>query len=101
MCYRNPLGKYFNIELKSIVAQHENLATKGIFGVRVPLQFVFSFRLNQYNPRDFFTDQNFNTFQRFWYKMCYHNPLGKYFNIELKSIVAQQENLAAKGIFGV
>ena len=38
MCYHNPLGKYFNIELKSIVAQHENLATKGIFGVGVHLQ---------------------------------------------------------------
>jgi len=48
---------YCNIELKSIVAQQENLAAKGIFGVRVPLQFLFSFRLNKNNPRDFFTDQ--------------------------------------------
>jgi len=46
-----------NIELKSIVAQHENLAAKGIFGVRVPLQFYISFPLNKNNPRDFFTDQ--------------------------------------------
>jgi len=53
----NPLGKYFNIELKSIVAQHENLAAKGIFGVRVPLRLFFSFRSNKNNPRDFFTDQ--------------------------------------------
>jgi len=43
--------------LKSIVAQHENLAAKGIFGVRVPLRFFFSFRLNKNNPRDLFTDQ--------------------------------------------
>ena len=49
--------KYFNIELKSTVAQHENLAAKGIIGVRVPLRFFFSFRLNKNNPRDFFTDQ--------------------------------------------
>jgi len=34
-----------------------NLAAKGIFGVRVPLQFFFSFRLNKNNPGDFFTDQ--------------------------------------------
>jgi len=57
MCYHNPLGKYFNIELTSIVEQHENLAAKGIFGVRVPLPFFISFRLNKNNPRDFFTDQ--------------------------------------------
>jgi len=50
-------GKYFNIELKSIVAQHENLAAKDIFGIRVPLRIFFSFRLNKNNPRDFFTDQ--------------------------------------------
>jgi len=37
MYHNNPLGKYFNIELKSIVWQHDNLAAKGIFGVRVPL----------------------------------------------------------------
>ena len=43
----NPLGKYFNIELKSIVAQYENLAAKGIFGVRVPQRFFFSFRLTK------------------------------------------------------
>ena len=65
MCDHNPLGKYFNIELKSIVPQQENLATKGIFGVRVPLQFFISFRLNKNNPRDFFTDQEFDKFQRF------------------------------------
>jgi len=53
MCYRNPLGKYFNIELKSIVAQHENLAAKDIFGVGVPLQFFVSFRLNKNNPAIF------------------------------------------------
>jgi len=47
------MGKYFNIELKSIVAQHENLAATRIFGVRVPLRFFFSFRLNKNNPRDF------------------------------------------------
>ena len=35
------LGKYFNIEVKSTVAQHENLAAKGIYGVRVPLQIFF------------------------------------------------------------
>ena len=55
--HHTPLGKFFNIELKSIVAQHENLAAKGIFGVRVPLQFFISFRLNKNNPRDFFTEQ--------------------------------------------
>jgi len=43
--------------LKSIVAQHENLAAKGIFGVRAPLRFFFSFRLNTNNPRGFSTDQ--------------------------------------------
>jgi len=37
MYHHNPFGKYFNIELKSIVAQHENLAAKGVFGVRAPL----------------------------------------------------------------
>ena len=57
-------GKYFKIELKLIVAQHENLATKGIFGVRVPLRFFFSFRLNKNNPRDFFTDQELDKFRR-------------------------------------
>jgi len=40
--------------LKPIVAQHDNLAGKGIFGVRVPLRFFFSFRLKKDNPRDFF-----------------------------------------------
>jgi len=50
-------GKYFNIELKSIVAQHENLAAKDIFGIRVPLRIFFSFRSNKNNPRNFFTDQ--------------------------------------------
>jgi len=53
------------MELKSIVAQHENLATKDIFGVRVLLRFFFSFRLNKNNPRDFFTDQLLDKFQRF------------------------------------
>jgi len=43
--------------MKSTVAQNENLAAKGVFGVRVPLQFFFSFRLNKNNPRDVFTDQ--------------------------------------------
>jgi len=57
MSHHNPLGKYFNIELKAIVEQQENLVAKGIFGVRVPLQFFFSFRLNKNNPRDFLTDQ--------------------------------------------
>jgi len=37
--------------------QNENLEANGIFGVRVPLQFFISFRLNKNNPRDFFTDQ--------------------------------------------
>ena len=49
--------KYFNIEMKSTVAQNENLAAKGVFGVRVPLRFFFSFRSNKNNPHDFFTDQ--------------------------------------------
>jgi len=48
---------YFNSELKSTVAQHENLAAKGIFGVSVPLRFFFSFRLNKNNPGEFFADQ--------------------------------------------
>ena len=43
-------------------------------------------------------DQYLDKFQRFWYKICYDTPLRKYFNIELKSIVAQHENMAAKGI---
>ena len=46
-----------NIELKSTVAQNKNLAAKGVFGIRVPLRFFFSFRLNKNNPRDIFTDQ--------------------------------------------
>jgi len=37
------IGKYFNMELKAIVEQHENLAAKGIFGVRVPLRFSSHF----------------------------------------------------------
>jgi len=65
MYHHNPLGKYFNIELKSIVAQHENLAVTRIFGVRVPLRFFFSFHLNKNNPRDCFTDQYLDKFQRF------------------------------------
>ena len=46
ICYDTPLGKYFNIELKSIVAQHENLARKGIFGVRAPfaISLLISFK---------------------------------------------------------
>jgi len=52
-----PSEKHFNIELKSIVAQHENLAAKVILSVRVSLRFFFSFRLNKNNLRDFFTDQ--------------------------------------------
>jgi len=81
--------------------QHENVAARGIFGVRVPLRFFYSFRLNKNNPRDVYTDHRsiVDKFQRFWYNICYQNPLGKYFNIELKSILAQHENLAAKGIF--
>jgi len=39
--------------LKSIVAQHDNLATKRIFGVRVRLRFFFSFRLNKKKPAIF------------------------------------------------
>jgi len=39
--------------MKAIVEQHENLTAKGIFGVRVPLRFFFSFRLNKNNLRDF------------------------------------------------
>jgi len=39
----------FNIELKLIVAQHENLAAKGILCVRVSLLFGFLFRLNKNN----------------------------------------------------
>jgi len=50
--HHTPLGKFFKIELKSMVAHHENLAAKGIFGVRVPLRFLFSFRLNKNNPHD-------------------------------------------------
>jgi len=53
----SPLGKYFNIEMKTIVAQHENLAAKGILDVRVSLQFFFSFCLSKKNSRDFFIDQ--------------------------------------------
>jgi len=34
--------------------QHENMAAKGIFGVRVPLRFFFSFRLNKNNPAIFY-----------------------------------------------
>ena len=60
-----------------------------------------SFRLNKHNPRDSFTDQKLDKFRRFWYKIYHHNPIGKYFNIELKWKVAQHENLSAKGIFGV
>ena len=41
------------MELKAIVEQHENLAAKGIFGVRVPLRFFISFRLNKNNPAIF------------------------------------------------
>jgi len=52
---RNTLGKYFNIEFKPIVAQHENLTANGIFGVRGLLRFFFSFRLKKNNPRDFFS----------------------------------------------
>jgi len=37
-----------------IVAQQKNLAAKGIFGVRVPLRFFFSFRLNKNNPAIFY-----------------------------------------------
>ena len=33
MCYQNPLGEYFNVELKSIVMQHENLAAAGKAGL--------------------------------------------------------------------
>ena len=65
MCHHNPLGKYINIELNSIVAQHENLAANGVFGVRVPLRLFISFRLNKNNPRDLFTNQSFDQFQRF------------------------------------
>jgi len=39
--------------MKAIVEQHENLTAKGIFGVRVPLRFFFSFRLNKNHLRDF------------------------------------------------
>ena len=54
----------------------------------VPLRFFFSFRLNKNNPRDFITDQYLDKFWRLWYKIYHHNPLGKYFNIELKRLVA-------------
>jgi len=60
--------------LNSIVAQHENLAANGVFGVRVPLRLFISFRLNKNNPRDLFTNQSFDQFQRFWKKNCYYNP---------------------------
>ena len=93
--------RHFTGDISTTIAQHENPAAKGIFGVRVPLRFFFLFRLNKNNPLEYFPDQEFDKFQRFWYKICYDNLLGKYFNIELKSIVAQHENLAAKGIFGV
>jgi len=66
--------------LKSIVAQHENLAAKGILGVTVSLRFIFSFPLNNNNPRNFFTEQSFDKFQRFCYEIHYHNRLGKYSN---------------------
>ena len=39
--------------MKSIVEQHENPAAKGMFGVRVPLQFFISFRLSKNNTRHF------------------------------------------------
>jgi len=87
--------------LKSKVAQHDNLAAKGIFGVRVPLRFFFSFRLNKNNTRDFFTDQELDKFRRFFYTIYHHNLFGNYFNNELKSIVVQHTNLAATCIFGV
>jgi len=35
----------------------KNLAPKGIFGVRVPLRFFISFRLNKNQLTRFFTDQ--------------------------------------------
>ena len=58
---RNPLGKYFNIELKSLVVQHENLAAKGILCVRISLRFFFSFRLKKNSLHDFFTDSSINS----------------------------------------
>jgi len=57
MYHHNFLGRYFNTKLKSIVAQHENLAATRILDVGVPLRFFISFRLNKNNPRDCCTDQ--------------------------------------------
>jgi len=61
MCYHNPHGKYFDIELKSIVAQHENLAANGILGVRVSLIFLL-ISFEQKLPHNFFTDPYFDIF---------------------------------------
>jgi len=43
------------MEFKSIVAQHENQAAKGIFVVRVPLWCFFSYRWKIIIPRFFHT----------------------------------------------
>jgi len=60
--------------LKSIVAQHENLAAKGIFGVRAPLRFFCSFRLNKDNTRNFFTDNSWTNFEDFDIKVIIITP---------------------------
>jgi len=45
--------KYFNFELNTTVAHHENLVAEDFLGVRVPLYFGFAFRLNENNLRNF------------------------------------------------
>jgi len=49
--------RHFTGDVSTTIAQHENLAAKGIFGARVPLPFFFSFRSIKNDPRDFLTDQ--------------------------------------------
>jgi len=56
-CTPEKLERHFTEDASTTIAQHENLAAKGIFGVRVPLPFFFSFRSNKNNPHDFFTNQ--------------------------------------------
>jgi len=60
--------------LKSIVAQHENLAAKGIFGVGVSLRFFFSFRLSKNNTRDFSQVNNWTNSEDFDIKFVIITP---------------------------
>jgi len=57
-----------------MVAQHDNLAAKGIFGVRVPLRLFFSFRLNKNNPRDFLHINSWINSENFDIKFIIINP---------------------------